>query len=346
MSKSIKYLGFDDRWLALMAIPVINIIICLMIFDHRFFLDNIITCTATCGIYTISYYFLIRFLIIEYHKRFPDYIFNIKRLTFVSIWLMVIYFGVKIILKPVMMFIAPVCVEAVQKNHIAEVISTGMMIMLMFFLYEGIYYFLKSRNTEIEKNKLEKISAEQRLDTLKNQVNPHFLFNSLNTVITMIPEEPNLAINFIQKLSKTYRNILEVRNEKLISIRQELKALDAYIFLLKTRFQGKIQIFNTLPEINYDDFILPLSLQILIENAVKHNVTSKSNPLKIEIKAEENLIVIRNNLQKKMQDYNSTKMGLANIRSRYKLLVNKEITVEESKEYFTVKLPIIRNMSL
>jgi len=245
-----------------------------------------------------------------------------------------------------MTFISPKCAANVAENQVAEAISTAMMILLMFFLYEGIYYFQRSRITEMEKNKLEKITAEQRLNTLKNQVNPHFLFNSLNTVITMIPDEPNLAINFVQKLSKTYRNILEVRDEKLIPLRQELKALDAYIYLLKTRFQGKIQIHNSIHKKHFDDFILPLSLQILIENAVKHNITSKNNPLKVELAVENDLIVIKNNLQKKTQEYNSTKMGLANIRSRYKLLVNKDIYVEESEDFFIVKLPLINNIAV
>ena len=159
----------------------------------------------------------------------------------------------------------------------------------------------------------------------------------------MIPEEPNRAIEFVQKLSRTYRNILEVRDEKLIPVEQELAALDSYIYLLKTRFQGKIQIYNHLDKHVMNKFILPLSLQILLENAVKHNITSKSKPLKIGISEENGYIVVQNNLQKKEQLYNSTKMGLANIRSRYKLLVGQEIIVDESPETFTVKLPIIEN---
>ena len=234
--------------------------------------------------------------------------------------------------------------ESLKENPLTEMLSTGILLTGMFFLYEGIYYFNKSRLIEIEKNKLEKVTAEQKLSTLKNQVNPHFLFNSLNTLVTIIPEEPDLAIKFVQELSKSYRGILEVRDEKLITIETELSSLESYMYLLKTRFQGKIQIYNQIDAGMKNQFILPLSLQILIENAVKHNITSKNKPLEIKIYNDANYFIIENNLQKKDQNYGSTKLGLANIRSRYKLLVNKNIEVIEDGKSFIVKLPIIKHL--
>lgn len=206
-----------------------------------------------------------------------------------------------------------------------------------------MYYFHKSKKIEIEKNKLEKITAEQKLNTLKNQVNPHFLFNSLNTLVTIIPEDEDQAIKFVHELSKTYRTILEVRDEKLISIKKEMEALHSYIYLLKTRFQGKIHIINSIPESCLNEFILPISLQILIENAVKHNVVSKSKPLKIDLFVEEEFLVVKNNLQKKNQEFVSTKVGLTNIRSRYKFMTDTDVIVQETENEFIVKLPIINN---
>ncbi len=297
------------------------------------------TCLSTCFLFTITYWFSVRQLIIEYHKRFQNYTFNIKRLAFVIFWLIVIYFGVRLIVGNIVFFFHGMT----NPNPTAEAISSALMILLMFFLYEGIYYFNKSRLTEIEKNKLERLSAEQKLDTLKNQVNPHFLFNSLNTLVTIIPEEPTLAVSFVQELSKSYRSILEVRDEKLITIEMELTALSSYIYLLKTRFQGKIQILDTIEEDIKNHFIIPLSLQILIENAVKHNVTSKAKPLKIEIYNTEEFIIVKNNLQKKDQQFNSTKIGLANIKSRYQLLADSKIEVIQDEHTFIVKLPIIKN---
>ena len=341
-----KHLGFDDRWLMLVGIPMVSILTMLMIFGMNVLQDNARYCFFVSLVFTIAYWFTFRWTVIKYHQKYPGYDFNGKRLGYIFLRLLIGYLVIKLSLIYILFLISPSHVEFYDANKIspfASEISEILMISLFFFLYEGIYYLNKSRTIQIEKNELQKITAEQKLDTLKNQVNPHFLFNSLNTVVTMIPEEPDLAIEFVQNLSKTYRNILDVRDEKLIPLKQELKALDSYIYLLKTRFQGKIQIYNHLDKYLLDKFILPLSLQILLENAVKHNITSKSKPLTIGISAENGYIVVQNNLQKKEQQYNSTKMGLANIRSRYKLLVGEEILVEETAEAFTVKLPIIEN---
>lgn len=289
--------------------------------------------------FTLAYYFTTRQFIIEYHKRFANYTFTIKRLAFVLFWLSVIYFGVRIIMGTLVYYLY----STLNPDKIAESITSGLLMFSMFFLYEGIYYFNKSRLIEIEKNKLERLSAEQRLETLKNQVNPHFLFNSLNTLATIIPEEPKLAVKFVQELSKSYRSILDVRDEKLITIDMELNALESYIYLLKTRFQNKIVIHNKLAEEIKHHFIIPLSLQILIENAVKHNITSKAKPLLIELTNTKAHVIVKNNLQKKDQQFNSTKLGLANIKSRYQLLADSDIEIIENKEEFIVKLPIIKN---
>ncbi len=344
VSTSIKYLGFDDRWLICLGVPVVSLLVSLMTFGDAF-TELPLACFLVGMAFTVCYWILIRKVIIEYHKRFDDYRFTVRRLGFVIFWVGLSIILVKVSITQIIHNCFPHIAELAHKNMISELLTTLIIIAMMFFLYEGIYYFNKSRLTEIEKNKLERITAEQKLSTLKNQVNPHFLFNSLNTLVSIIPEEPNLAINFVQKLSKTYRNILEVRDEKLITIEKELEALDSYIYLLKTRFQGKIQILNTLDESIMHHFVLPLSLQILIENAVKHNITSKNKPLKVSLSNDNDYVTVRNNLQRKQQQYNSTKLGLANIKSRYELLTNQEIIVEETAEEFVVKLPIIKQAS-
>lgn len=306
-----------------------------------------IPCGCISLIHTMCYWLAFRWVLIKYHEKYPGYEFTFNRLSYISIRLLVTYLVTKISLGLIIYNFFPEQGQFYNENKVTPYISEIseiVLIALVFFIYEGIFYFNKSRVIELEKNKLKKATAEQRLDTLKNQVNPHFLFNSLNTLVTIIPEEPDRAIDFVQNLSKTYRNILEVRDEKLITLKKELVALDSYIHLLKTRFQGKIEIENVLPPEVIEKFILPLSLQILIENAVKHNITSNKKPLKIIISAEEGYFIVKNNLQKKNQQYNSTKMGLANIKSRYKLLVNQDIIIEETEVDFIVKLPIIENL--
>ena len=343
MKRAEKYLGFNDLWLIIIGVPIISVIVSIMSFGHGAMYEFTGDCILVGMVFTLVYWMLVRQFIMEYHRLYPNYEFTFKRIVFVLVWMSLIYLGVKFTVGPVVHVLYPELSAIVHANPFTEFLTTAVVIAMMFFLYEGIYYFAKSQTIEKEKNALERITAEQKLDTLKNQVNPHFLFNSLNTLVTIIPEEPKLAINFVEQLSKTYRSILEHRDEKLITIQSELDSLESYIFLLKTRFQGKIQIHNGIDESLKGHFILPLSLQILIENAVKHNITSKSKPLRIELTSDINYIVVGNNLQKKNQVYNSTKLGLANIKSRYKLLANKEIKVVESAEQFKVYLPIIIN---
>ena len=338
-----QYLGFDDRWLMILGIPAVSLAVTVMIFGTEDLCSTKFSNLPICFVFTTSFWLAFRQLIIVYHRKFTDFEFTKGRLFYILTRSLLIYLAINILLKILVANFYPHNVEAYLEKAPSAKLITISMIMLIFFIYEGLYYLNKSRLMELEKTRLQKISAVQKLDTLKNQVNPHFLFNSLNTLVTMIPEDTEMAITFVQKLSTTYRNILEVRNEKLIPLRQELKALDSYIYLLKVRFQGKIHIYNTLDEHLMDHFILPLSLQILIENAVKHNITAKNKPLNINIYEEEMYVVVENNLQKKNQSYNSTKMGLANIRSRYELLVDKQIIVEETTETFIVKLPLIKN---
>lgn len=343
MSEAIKYLGFNDRWLMILGIPIISAIITIINFSEQAFGSEALVCFSIGLIYTSVFWVSARYFLIKYHKRYDHYIFTIWRLVFVVFWVAVIYLAIKIFVSLIILMLFDNWKTLIFSDPLRQNLTSVTLIFGTFFLYEGIYYFNKSRLIEIEKNKLEKVTAEQKLSTLKNQVNPHFLFNSLNTLVTIIPEEPELAIKFVQELSKSYRKILEVRDEKLITLKTELDSLESYMYLLKTRFQGKILFENTLAADVLNQFILPLSLQILIENAVKHNITSTSKPLKIKIYNEDDFVVVENNLQKKDQIFSTTKLGLANIKSRYQLLINKNIFIVESKDSFKVKLPIIKN---
>lgn len=343
-SRAEKYIGFRDRWLMIIGVPVLSLIVSLMTFERSFFIENSLQCFLVGVIFTFTYWIVFRQIIIEYHKRYPSYQWSFRRIGFVLFWSGIMFVSVNFLVGVFINYAFPFISRVASNSPSFKFLTIAVVIAMMFFLYEGIYYFNKSKIIEIEKNKLERTTAEQKLSTLKNQVNPHFLFNSLNTLITIIPDEPNLAINFVQQLSKSYRSILEHRDEKLITIADEIASLESYIFLLKTRFQGKIQIHNRIDEDIMGHFILPLSLQILIENAVKHNITSKAKPLRVEIINDDEYVIVSNNLQKKNQTYNSTKIGLENIKSRYELLADKQIKVNEGKDKFTVYLPIITNL--
>ena len=178
---------------------------------------------------------------------------------------------------------------------------------------------------------------------MKTQVNPHFLFNNLNTLAAVIPEDPDLAVEFVQQMSKVYRHILEVKDESSILLKEELDVLKAYGFLLKTRFGKNLDIEINVPDEKLKQRIVPFSLQLLMENAIKHNIVSSEKPLKITVFAENGNLLVSNNLQMKNQVNESTGIGLDNIRNRYKLLGDKEVKVFDNGESFTVSIPLLEN---
>ena len=214
---------------------------------------------------------------------------------------------------------------------------------MMIAIYESIYFMNELRKSVEEKEMLKRESLNAQLNALRTQVNPHFLFNNLNTLCSIIPEDSKQAVEFVQQLSKVYRHILEVENEESIPLKDELDVLKAYAFLLHTRFGENLEINIDVPKEKMNKRIAPLSLQILMENAIKHNIVSSDKPLKVNVFAENGNLMVKNNLQKKNQVNESTGIGLDNIRNRCKLLGNGEVKVTESGTSFTVSIPLIEN---
>jgi hypothetical protein len=214
---------------------------------------------------------------------------------------------------------------------------------MIIAVYESIYFMNELKKSVEEKETLKRENLKAQLNALRTQVNPHFLFNNLNTLTAIIPDTPGRAIEFVQQMSKVYRHILEVEDEKSIPLKDELDVLRAYGFLLKTRFGDNLDIEIDVPDDKLQQKIVPLSLQLLMENAIKHNIVSSAKPLRIKVFAENGHLLVSNNLQVKNQLIESTGIGLDNIRNRYKLLGDKEVVVAESGESFTVSIPLITN---
>jgi len=227
---------------------------------------------------------------------------------------------------------------------IAVLVSSIVLALIQTGIYEGFYYFARLRKLEQEKEELSRINLQSQFDSLKQQVNPHFLFNSINTVSSLIDKDPQKAKKYLAEMSKVYRYLLQANEEKLVSLETELKFVEPYFHLLKTRFNDALYL-NLKIDQGYKDLLLPaLTLQLLIENAIKHNVAERDRPLVIDIMTDEKgLLCVRNNLQKKKQNVMSTKIGLANIMAKYKLLNQQEIVIHETEMNFTVLLPLIKN---
>ncbi|HXB08213.1 MAG TPA: histidine kinase, partial [Puia sp.] len=213
--------------------------------------------------------------------------------------------------------------------------------LLVMTMYESVYFLSELKKSVEEKEMLKRESLQAQVNALKIQVNPHFLFNTLNTLAAVIPENPRQAVDFVQQLSKVYRHILEVKDEPSILLKEELEVLEAYAFLLKTRHGDNLAINIRVSEERMRQRIVPLSLQILMENAIKHNIVSAARPLQIDICAEAGRLVVSNTLQRKNQLIESTGIGLDNIRNRYRLLGARAVEVEEGAEQFIVRIPLL-----
>ncbi|MEM7486037.1 MAG: histidine kinase [Bacteroidota bacterium] len=199
----------------------------------------------------------------------------------------------------------------------------------------------QSKLDAIEKERLKQQSLQNELAALKNQVNPHFLFNSLNSLSLLVREDQKAAGKFINKLSFLYRYILQSKDQDLVTLKEELRFLESYIHLIEVRYRE-----NFIVNINIKDDLLQnkiptLALQLLMENAVKHNEISDDRPLKVEVFDEGDHLVIKNRLQERTGNLESTNIGLSNLNVRFKLHMDKELEVLKEEGHFVVKIPVV-----
>lgn len=210
-------------------------------------------------------------------------------------------------------------------------------------VYENAYFFQQWKNTIQLNEALKNQQIRTQFEVLQNQMSPHFLFNSLNTLTTLIAEDGKIAIEFTEKLSEVYRYILQNKEKEVVGLSEELEFARNYIFLLKIRYPENLKTKFEVDEKYLKRSIAPLTIQILLENAIKHNVISKAHPLFIEISMKgNNAIIVKNNLQKKKTIEKSTKTGLVNIKKRYEYFGQKNIAIETTKEEFSVMIPLLK----
>ncbi len=196
------------------------------------------------------------------------------------------------------------------------------------------------RQTAINAERLKAEGLNSQFQSLKNQVNPHFLFNSLNVLTSLVYKDADQAAHFIKKLAEVYRYVLETQNKEVVPLKEELNFIESYVFLNKIRYGENLNVHIEIPS-DSQYMVLPLSVQMLLENAIKHNIISSSKPLTIQVVQSGDILSVSNNLQKKNEHQKSVGLGLNNIRSRYKFLTDEPLVIENNQEVFTVKLPLL-----
>jgi two-component system LytT family sensor kinase len=213
---------------------------------------------------------------------------------------------------------------------------------LVAMVYELTYFYGRWNQANLETEQLKTQNIASQLESLKNQISPHFLFNSLNTLAAIIPENHEQAVRFTEKLSEVYRYILQYKNRELVELKTELEFIESYLFLLKIRYPENLFVEFSINQQHKKKHVAPLTLQILVENCIKHNVISKSDPLTVKIYTDKGgNIVVENKLLLKTIAKNSTKTGLENIKKRYQYLTDESVEIVDNSANFIVSVPLI-----
>ncbi len=207
-----------------------------------------------------------------------------------------------------------------------------------------LVFFANWKNSLIEVEKYKTQSAKAQLQNLKNQINPHFLFNNMSVLSSLVYQDQDKAVDFINQLSKVYRYVLDKRNTELVQLHEEVSFLNAYIYLLKIRFAENINFKLDIEKEQLNKTIPPMCLQILVENIIKHNEISTEKPLYAQIYTEGDKIIIENKIQPRLTPEPSAKLGLNNIQERYTFLTEEKVLVENGPVNFKVTLPLFKTI--
>ncbi|MFD0798428.1 sensor histidine kinase [Maribacter chungangensis] len=341
--RRIRYLGFDDFWFKLVGILIISFATYFLFSNLSRaypFVEKVIYWSISLVFSTIDW-FVIRYLMILLRKRFPALKDNAVRvslffLAIVSTVFVVDYIGISLL--------SPLTNESYDfLNRSKALLSIVLISMMTFAIYEAIYFYIRLKKSIREEEQSKQAIVQAQLDALRNQAQPHFFFNTLNTLRDIIDQNTkDDAKEFVDKLSDMYRFLLESGNANLISLRDELKFAKAYIHIQSERFGDNMKLNWDIPNRELDKMIVPMSLQLLLENAIKHNIISRAKPLTIKVFIEDEKLIVSNKIQVKSTKLPSTKVGLKNIQERYRLISNTSVELMNDQNQFTVSLPLLR----
>ncbi len=233
--------------------------------------------------------------------------------------------------------------DGLEKRQLFAILTTDFLIVHPILLLFARFIRLTAQQQQliVEKEQARQSALQHQLEALRSQINPHFLFNALNSLTVLIRTKSDRALPFVDQLSWLLRATLLRSDDDFITIQHELEYLESYVFLQKERFGEKFQVDVQIPEIWKKELIPSFSLQLLAENAIKHNIVSTHQPLLLEIYPEGEYLIIRNQIQKRRDATEDTGIGLLNLSLRFQLLKKKDIHISQDNNFFTVKLPII-----
>lgn len=299
---------------------------------------------ATYGFF-IAMTFLIwegnRFFLFKLQKRFDWFIHPLQK-TVVLLAMNVFYTAPVVIGMLLLWYYGTgnaVDWQVIQTTVIVCVIS----VVFITHVYETVFLIKQRQDDLVREEQLERAKAEVELEVLKNQIDPHFMFNSLNSLSYLIDENQDKAKQFTESLAEVYRYILSNKDQELVILEDELAFLQKYIDLLKLRFGEALKVMFEIKEDEKSQYLIPpISVFIALENVVKHNELSKNSPLTVTIGLDGDGLSVRNRMVKKKSLYHSTKIGLNNLKERFRITVNKEVTVKDDGIHFELILPLLK----
>jgi sensor histidine kinase YesM len=335
----------QERMIAAIIVPPIAVLLNYFVFGGAYFESwkGFLLATFITMLVVLIVYMLCSMVATILLNRFPNYSQTFKRIglglfcyvTITAAAITIMFFGYDYINLGGML---------VKMDNYAWVLSVGIICNLLATSFnEGAAFFEKWRKVVDEAEQLKKENLQSQLEGLKGQVNPHFLFNSLNSLSSLISEDPDKAEKFLDEMSKVYRYLLRTNEDGLTTLEAEMQFIQSYFHLLKTRYGDGLDM-ETIIDNRYLEYQLPpLTLQMLVENAVKHNMILKDRPLRILIMTTNSgRLVVSNNLQRKDRMVSSNKVGLTNIVNKYRLMKQEEISVRDDGKEFAVVVPLIQ----
>lgn len=334
----------NDKWLRLVGVPLIGILANYIFFDPENEANEIhrATALALSIAETLILWESIRIGIILARKKFPSIKLTNSRIVFQVVW----FIGLTVCTRFLITYVYDITefwgYSISTRSYWVNILVPFFFIVPIGAIYEAIYFYVNWSKTSLEAERLKKDHLQSQLESLKSQLNPHFLFNSLSTLSSLVAENPVQAETFIEELASTYRYVLKVQDQVLSTLGDEVRFIKTYYHLLKTRFDEGLLLQVEINE-QFEDYLVPsLTLQLLVENAVKHNALSQNQPLLIRIFTDDagNLFVW-NNLNKRKTTAPSTQTGLSNIISKYRLLNQPEVIISENSHCFQVQVSLI-----
>ncbi len=329
-----------------LSMPVIAFLFSYILYKDRVFQEPVVLVVAVSIIYFMSYFSFRLHAVYDHflRSRYPS-IDETRKRVFMKMAVNLIIMTPSVLIIVFVFHSFHILGYSVSEHDVLMAFLLGLGVNIIFeSLWEVIYIIDKYKESVAESEMIEQMKLGQEFNKLKQVVNPHFLFNCFNTLSSLIYDDKNQAEKFLDELSKVYRYLLRNNENDMSTVAQEVRFMDSYSKLLETRYGEGFKMIMNIDQSIMDFGIPSLTLQLLVENAVKHNVVSRQQPIVVGIRSTPNgYLVVENNLNRKKRLMNeSTGIGLSNIRDRYRLLNRQDVSVEESVDTFRVKVPLIK----